>query len=66
MKPTLKQRLLKGETVQLENEENSAAVWYQSKTTSFVLELNGKVIKATKTWPPIAAKLNNLPCMDEI
>jgi len=55
----MKNRLLKGELIELSDlAGNSIAIWFQEKTNNFCLELNAKVIKATKTWKPIQDKLD--------
>ena len=56
----MKNRLLNGEMIELTNESDSIAIWFQEKTNNFCLELNAKVIKATKTWKPIESKLKQL------
>ena len=48
----MKNRLLNGEMIELTNGFDSVAIWFQGKTNNFCLELNAKVIKATKTWKP--------------
>ena len=53
-------RLLNGETIELTNGFDSIAVWFQPRTNKFCLELNGEVIKSTKTWKPIEAKLESI------
>ena len=56
----MKDRLLNGETIELINEnEDLILVWLNERVT-FCLELNGKVIKATKTFKPIQDKLKQL------
>ena len=37
--------------------ENLIAIWFNEKTNNFSLQLNCKVIKATKTFAPIIKKL---------
>jgi hypothetical protein len=61
----MKQRLLNGEMIELENESNSVFLWFNQKTSNFVLELNAKVIKATKTWKPIELKLQSINNLNE-
>ena len=53
----MKKRLLKGELIELTNGSDAIAIWFQKRTGNFCLELNAKVIKATKTWAPIERKL---------
>jgi len=56
----MKTRLLKGEIIELSDiNGNYVAIWFQEKTNNFCLELNAKVIKATKTWSPIQNKLDS-------
>lgn len=56
----MKNRLLNGELIELTNGFDSIAIWFQEKTNNFCLELNAKVIKATKTWKPIETRLEQL------
>lgn len=56
----MKNRLLNGEMIELTNGFDSISIWFQEKTNNFCLELNAKVIKATKTWKPIKNKLEQL------
>ena len=61
----MKQRLLKGEMIELTNGIDSVAIWFQEITNNFCLELNSKVIKATKTWKPIETKLESIGSLIE-
>jgi len=61
----MKDRILKGEMIELTNGFDSVAIWFQEKTNNFCLELNAKVIKSTKTWNPIQDKLNKLGTFKE-
>tara|TARA_R100000655_G_scaffold23986_1_gene48169 strand:- start:699 stop:905 length:207 start_codon:yes stop_codon:yes gene_type:complete len=57
----LKQQLLQGETLEFTNHKDDLInVWFQDVTNNFCLELNCKVIKATKTFKPIKDKLEFL------
>lgn len=56
----MKNRLLNGEMIELTNGVDSVAIWFQEKTNNFCLELNAKIIMATKTWNPIEAKLKSI------
>jgi len=56
----MKNRLLNGELIELTNEFDSVAIWFQPKTNNFCLELNSKVVKSTKTFKPIENKLNSI------
>lgn len=52
---------LKEEILEFTNsQEDQVFIWFQDKTKRFCLELNGKVIKATKSLKPIQEKLNFL------
>jgi len=52
---------LKEEILEFTNsQEDQVFIWFQYKTKRFCLELNGKVIKATKSLKPIQEKLNFL------
>ena len=62
----MEQRLLNVEMIDLTSDENSVSLWFQTKTNHFVLMLNAKVIKATKTWSPIETKLNGIKNLKEI
>jgi hypothetical protein len=53
----MKNRLLQGEMIELENKKDVVNIWFQPKTNNFCLMLNSKVIKSTKTWEPIKRKL---------
>ena len=56
----LKTRVLSGESVDCStNFEQELFVWSHNKCghTTFCLELDGVVIKSTKTWSPIVNKL---------
>lgn len=54
----MKKRLLNGEEITfVDVDDNMIRVWFQPKTNHFCLELNCKVVKATKTWQPIKNKL---------
>lgn len=61
----MKTRLLNGEMIELTNEIDSVAIWFQKKTNNFCLELNAKVIKATKNWKPIENKLESIGNLKE-
>ena len=61
----MKNRILNGEMIELTNGFDSVAIWFQEKTNNFCLELNAKVIKATKTWKPIQSKLNIIENLKE-
>lgn len=55
----MKSRILKGETISLfDIDDNMISVWFQPKTNNFCLELNARVIKATKTFKPIQDRLD--------
>ena len=56
----LKLQLLKGDLIELTTNEDTIALWFQPKTNNFCLELNAKVILATKTFKPIENKLKTL------
>ena len=57
----LKQQLLEGETLEFTNyKDDLISVWFQDVTKNFCLELNCKVVKATKTFKPIQEKLDFL------
>tara|TARA_B100001564_G_C20610599_1_gene657411 strand:- start:409 stop:600 length:192 start_codon:yes stop_codon:yes gene_type:complete len=57
----IKQELLNGEFLEFTNSnEDLIRVWFQKITNNFCLELNCKVIKATKTFKPIKDKLEFL------
>jgi len=57
----IKKQLLNGEPLQFNNDnEDLINVWFQPKTNNFCLELNARVIKATKTLKPIIHKLCEL------
>lgn len=59
----LKTRVLSGESVDCStNFDEEIFVWSHNKWghTTFCLELNGVVIKSTKTWSPIVNKLTLL------
>ena len=58
---TLTKDLLQEQDLEFTNsQEDFINVWFSSKTKNFCLELNSKVIKATKTIKPIQEKLNFL------
>ena len=58
---TLTKQLLENEILELTNsQDDQIDVWFQDKTNNFCLELNGKVIKATKSLKLIQEKLNFL------
>ena len=60
----LKQQLLQGKTIEFINHnEDLILVWFQPKTNNFCLELNCKVVKATRTFKPIQEKLESLQVM---
>lgn len=47
--------------IEFKNEsEDLIAVWFQKKTQRFCLELNAKIILATKTFKPVENKLKEL------
>jgi hypothetical protein len=57
----MKDKLKNGETLEFTNERDDLIlVWFNSKWSTFCLELNAKVIKATKTFKPVEDKLNFL------
>jgi len=57
----LKQQLLNGEFLEFTNSnEDLICVWFQKIGNHFCLELNCKVIKATKTFKPVKDKLEFL------
>lgn len=57
----LKQQLLEGETLEFTNHKDDLInVWFQDVTNNFCLELNCKVVKATKTFKTIQEKLDFL------
>jgi len=58
MERRLKQRVLEGEVIEMSSAKGAATLWHNSKTNTFVLQLNAKPISATKTWAPIANKIN--------
>lgn len=58
---TLTKNLLQEQDLEFTNsQEDFINVWFSRKTQTFCLELNCKVIKATKTIKPIQEKLNFL------
>ena len=61
----MKTRLLNGEIIELTDGFIGVTLWFQEKTNNFCLELNAKVIKATKTWKPISDKLENIGGLTE-
>lgn len=61
----MKNRVLKGEFIQLENDQMVINVWFQQKTNNFCLMCNGVVIKAVKTWNPIKKKLESFNDLKE-
>jgi hypothetical protein len=62
----MKNRLLKGEMIELINEVDFVSLWFQEKTNNFCLMLNSKVVKATKTWKPIENKLKIIGNLNEV
>tara|TARA_R100000479_G_C6337916_1_gene184122 strand:- start:476 stop:694 length:219 start_codon:yes stop_codon:yes gene_type:complete len=59
----IKKRALSGECVDCSTNLNDEVfVWVHNKwgNTNFCLELNGVVIKSSKTWTPIVNKLISL------
>lgn len=57
----MKKELLKGELLEFTNfKEDLIYVWFSKVGNHFCLELNCKVIKATKTFKPIQDKLKLL------
>jgi len=57
----LTKNLLQEKNLEFTNSrEDLITVWFSSKTKNFCLELNCKVIKATKNIKPIQEKLNFL------
>lgn len=59
----IKNRVIKGEMVDCSLEwDNEIMVWSHIKFghRTFNLEINGKVVKSTKTWKPIQNKLQTL------
>jgi hypothetical protein len=56
-KERIKERLKNGESVELDNTKSSFSVWHNEKWGHFCLQMNAKVIKATKTLKPILNKL---------
>ncbi len=61
----MKTRLLNGEMINLTDFENCISLWFNDRTKHFCLELNAKVIKATKTFKPIEKKLKEFDGIEE-
>tara|TARA_R100001244_G_C5165105_1_gene131360 strand:- start:1416 stop:1616 length:201 start_codon:yes stop_codon:yes gene_type:complete len=55
----LKQNLLNGETIELQNENDFVVIWFTKTWNCFCLELNSQVI-TTKTFNPIVKKLEEI------
>lgn len=62
---SMENRLLDGEVIELANDSDSVTVKFQERTNNFSIMLNGKVIKATKTWKPIEDKLKTFDDLSE-
>ena len=62
----MKKRLLNGEHIDLSNKDDLVNLWFQPITRNFCLMLNSRIIKATKTWPPIQKKLDEIGNLTEI
>ena len=62
----MENRLLNGEMIDFENETNTASVWFNKQNNRFCLELNAKVIKATKSFKPIENKLKMIGDLSEV
>jgi len=57
----MKKKLLNGETLEFTNEnQDEILVCFNAKWNTFILFLNAKVIKATKTLKPVETKLKEL------
>jgi hypothetical protein len=61
----MKNRLLKGESILLENDFDVVSIWFNKKSNNFCLMMNGKVVKSTKTWKPIENKLKTINNLEE-
>lgn len=62
----MKKRLLNGETIELENDNDMVSIWFNDRTSCFCLMLNAKVVKATKTWKPIQDKIDSIGDLEEV
>ncbi len=52
----MKKRLLSGERIELLSEIETAEMWFNEEAKLFTFQLNGKVIKETKTYEPLLKK----------
>ncbi len=63
----MKKRLLKYERIELSNRlDDIISIWYSKPTNNFVLQLNGKVINATKEFESIEISLENISAFGKI
>ncbi len=63
---TQKEKLKDGFMLYTRNYEGDLfTVWHSKKTNNFCLEMNAKIIKATKTLNPILAKLKKENTLQE-
>ena len=63
---TLKERLLQGETIEFQTYEEEQVILFCGYNKRFCLELNGKVVKGTRTFPPILKRLEQFVGLEEI
>lgn len=58
----IKSNILDGKTIEIHSEYDIVRVWFHKKWgfNQFILEVNEKIIKSTKTFNPIAKKLNEI------
>ena len=61
----MEKRLRNGEMIELTNGVDCVTIWFQEKTNNFCLELNAKVIMATKSFAPIRGKMHDIGNLNE-
>lgn len=60
----MEKRAKNGEIILLRIRNNTIVVWHQRGVHLFCLEINGKVVLATKTWLPIELKIKTIDDFD--